>query len=161
MLLIHWSKQNNTGKILKNGITPSKRKTDEGVILKGVWCYPFSRNKSLNGNWRTTLKRSRRQYVNFNGFVFKLEPSDFPLYAGEFGSIRVMPKLHQYENYEHFLKDYGTDFSPQRLANERNEQTLNEGWLDLDDFEIILPNRIDPKRIIRVIKDREPRKKDS
>ena len=159
MLLIYWSKQNNTGKILKNGIGISKRNTEDNVILKGVWCYPFSRNKSLNNNWRYMLKTCRTEFANFNGFVFKLEPSDFPIYAGEFGSIRDDIESHKYDCYEDFVKAYGSELSPNSLSFERNERTLNEPWLDLDDFEIIVSNRITPSRIVKVIKDREPKKK--
>lgn len=37
---------------------------------------------------------------------------------------------------------------------EWDDNYLEEGWLDYPDFEIILPYRVEPKRIIKVLKDR-------
>ncbi|MGB1040215.1 MAG: hypothetical protein ACPGVD_05035, partial [Flavobacteriales bacterium] len=75
MLLIHWSKQNNSNDILNNGINPKRRKNREydEVGIKGVWCFPYTKNKTLNNNWKRNLKSWRKIRSNFNGFVFKLE----------------------------------------------------------------------------------------
>ena len=161
MLLIHWTKHKNTSDILKNGIRPKRRKSkdnsNEGI--KGVWCYPYTRNKSLNNNWKSNLKVWRQNVTNFNGIVFKLEDSDFPIYAGEFSSVGTFPERSIYQNKEAFLKVYGNDFSPKEIFFERNEKTLSEPWLDLEDFEVIIPNRIDSSRIVKVITDRNKLKK--
>ncbi len=57
MLLIHWSKHKNTTDILKNGIRPKKRKARDEYLesIKGVWSFPFTRNKTLNTNWKRNL----------------------------------------------------------------------------------------------------------
>jgi len=157
MLLIHWSKHKNTGDILKNGIRTKKRKLRDEFLedTKGVWCFPYTRNKSLNNNWKSNLKLWRQDLTNYNGFVFKLEDSDFPIYAGEFSTIASSPSESKYLNRESFLKDFGKYFSPKSLDFELNDKTINEGSLDYQDFEIILSNRISPKRIIKVLKDRK------
>ena len=160
MLLIHWTKHKNTTDILKNGIRPKRRKsrTQTKEEIKGIWCYPYTQNKSLNNNWKSNLKTWRQDLTNYNGIVFKLEDSDFPIYAGEFAVVGAFPKESIYQNKEAFLKVYGKDFSPKEMRDERNEKTLSEPWLDLEDFEIIIPNRIESNRIIKVIKDREKKK---
>ena len=109
MLLIHRSKHNNTGDILKNGIRPQKRKSlSEGVDdISGVWCFPFTRNKTLNNNWKSNLKVWRQDVTNF----------------------KSTPEL------------------------------LQEDGLFYMDFEIIIPEKIEPKRIIKVIKDRKTLKR--
>ncbi|WP_298903470.1 hypothetical protein [uncultured Psychroserpens sp.] len=157
MLLIHWTKHKNTSDILKNGIRPKRRTSelDEKKVIKGIWCYPFTRNKSLNNNWKSNLKVWRQDLSNFNGIVFKLEDSDFPIYAGEFAAVGSFPEKSKYSSKEEFSKVYGKYFSPKEYGFELNKETLEEGGLDYQDFEIIIPNRIDPKRIIKVIKDRK------
>ncbi|MDH4473774.1 MAG: hypothetical protein QE487_14310 [Fluviicola sp.] len=161
MLLIHWTKHKNTTDILKNGIRPRRRKSkynsNEGI--KGVWCYPYTRNKSLNNNWKSNLKVWRQDLTSYNGIVFKLEDSDFPIYAGEFAFVGAFPKKYIFQSKEAFLEVYGKDFSPKELFFERNEKTLSVPWLDHNDFEIIIPHRIDSSRIVKVIKDRKKLKK--
>jgi len=157
MLIIHWSKHKNTGDILKNGIRPKRRKSKiekENVDIKGVWCYPYTRHKNFNNNWKRNLKTWRQDVANFNGFVFKLEESDFPIYAGNFSLIGCFPKECVYSTYEEFINGYGKYFSPEQMSFELNEKNTEEGWLDYQDFEIIVPNGIDPKRIIKTLKDR-------
>ncbi|WP_298895708.1 hypothetical protein [uncultured Psychroserpens sp.] len=156
MLLIHWTKHNNTKDILKNGIHPVRRKSmsSEGDDIKGIWCYPFTRNKTLNNTWKSNLKVWRQDLTNFNGFVFRLEESDFPIYAGSFVGIAMFPEQSTFNSYEEFLKIFGEEFSPVSIAFERNKVTLETGTIDYGDFEIIIPNRIEPKRIKKVIKDR-------
>ena len=124
--------------------------------LKGVWCYPFTRNKVLNGNWKRNLKTWRNERTNFNGFVFRLTEHDFPLYAGEFGTIWFNTEGNLIETYPKFIELYGKYLSPQELLLEVNDKTKNEPSLDLDDFEIVLPNGVSSDRIIKVIKDRMP-----
>ena len=152
MLLIHWTKQNNTNDIKKNGIKPTRRKNkcyDENE-LKGVWCFPFTKDKTLNHNWKKNLKSWRKIKANYNGFVFKLEESDFPILAGDWFSIATSPSYHQFDSYAEFIKEYGQNFSGKE----------NKIQIDIDQFEIILPNKIDPERIVKILKDR-PSKKSS
>jgi len=92
MLLIHWSKHNKTNLILQNGITPSSKIfTASHKRIKGIWCFPYTRNKTLNTRWKSLLKKDKGS-SNYNGFVFKLETADFPIYAGDLGIIRFSPK---------------------------------------------------------------------
>ncbi len=149
MLLIHWTKQNNTNDIIKNGIKPNLRKNEDNPenSLKGVWCYPYTRTKTLNNHWKQVLKRSRKLNTNFNGFVFKLEEEDFPLYAGDFGLIRFYGDAFKINNYADFSKDYGHFFSEKQIHH-------NDAGIDYEDFEIIIPRRIEAKRIIKIIKER-------
>lgn len=158
MLLIHWTKQRNTGDILKNGIRPTKGKSssDDETAIKGVWCYPYTRHKSLNNNWKSNLKVWRQDVTNFNGIVFKLQPTDFPIYVGEFSLIRWFPETSCCKTYEEFENTYGKAFGPKKMSFEPNEEYL----VDYDDFEMILSQRIEPNRIIKVVKDRnKPDKK--
>ncbi len=157
MLVIHWSKHSNTDDILKNGIRPKVRKKGDAPNIKGVWCYPYTRNKTLNSNWKRNLKVWRGDNGNFNGFVFRLEESDFPIYAGSFVGIGAFPEKTVFDSYENFSKIYGKYFHPEELEIKR---TINDDdYLDYQDFELILHKRIDPSRIIKVIRDRTPGKK--
>ncbi len=155
MLLIHWSKNNNTSKILKNGISPSAGSKIGSKYLVGVWCFPFSRNKTLNTRWRSFLK-IEKEVANYNGYVFRLQPEDFPLYAGDFSAIRINPTSRLLTSQQELTKRYGHYFSPKSLSMEYDEHTESKGIPDYFDFEIIIPHRISPDRIIKVIKDREP-----
>lgn len=155
MLLIHWTKQQNTGDILKNGIRPTKRKSrsQDEIDIKGVWCYPYTRHKSLNNNWKSNLKVWRQDITNFNGLVFKLQPTDFPIYAGEFSLIGWTADTGRYKTYEEFENTYGRAFNPKKMSFEQNDEHL----VDYDDFEMVLSQRIEPHRIIKVVKDRKTR----
>jgi hypothetical protein len=159
MLLIHWTKHNNSGDIQKNGIRPTKRKSQsengDADFIKGVWCFPYTRNKSLNNNWKSNLKTWRQDVTNFNGFVFKLEESDFPIYAGDFSLIACFPDALKFNSYKEFKTTFGKFFSPQKMEFKLDEKNLEEGWIDYQDFEIIIPNKIEPKRIIKILKDRK------
>ena len=161
MLLIHWSKHNNTGDILKNGIRPHKRKSQSEDVgdISGVWCFPFTRNKTLNNNWKSNLKVWRQDVTNFNGFVFKLTEEDFPIYAGDFSFIACFPEESIFDSMDAFLDTYGKYFSPQQMSYELTKENLEKYWLDYQDFEIILPGKVEPKRIVKVIKDRKTLKK--
>jgi hypothetical protein len=148
MLLIHWSRQNNTNDIIKNGIRPKRRKNkdyDENH-LKGVWCFPYTRNNTLNNNWKRNLKTWNSINGNYNGFVFKLEDSDFPIYAGDWYVIAQGPKRNTFNSYFDFIEEYGKYFSDKNMQ-------LEEG-IDYRHFEIIIPNKIDSGRIVKIIKDR-------
>ncbi len=145
MLLIHWTPQNNTSDILANGIRPSLRQRD-GKRIRGVWCYPYTRNKVLNHLWKRQLKSWSRKHTNFNGFVFRLEPEDFPLYVGSFWASGTPTNSHV-----HSL----ADLEAQLKTFPGGREMIDEQEIDLSELEIILPHRITPDRIIKVIKDRE------
>lgn len=152
MLVIHWSKHNNTDDILKNGIRPKSRKKDNSKSIQGVWCYPYTRNKTLNNNWKRNLKAWRGDKGNFNGFVFKLKKEDFPIYAGSFAGIGLFHDKSYFESYEKFNAVYGRYFNPDKM--DQNLTNDSEDYLDYQDFELILNKRIEANRIIKVIKDR-------
>lgn len=156
MLLIHWTKQNNTNDIIKNGIKPTRRKNkdyDENQ-LKGVWCFPYTRHKTLNNNWKSNLKSWRNIKSNFNGFVFKLEETDFPIYAGDWFYIAQGPKFHKFACYSDFVNAYGKHFADDKMSLDVGD----ENQIGYQDFEIIIPNRIEAGRIVKVIKDRTIKK---
>lgn len=157
MLVIHWSRHNNTDDILKNGIRPKTRKKEGAPNIKGVWCYPYTRNKTLNSNWKRNLKAWRGDNGNFNGFVFKLEAGDFPIYAGDFVGIGTFPEKSIFDDYESFSKTYGKYFHPEEL--DKRNTSIDDDYIYYQDFELILNQRIDPSRIIKVIRDRTPDKK--
>jgi len=157
MLVIHWAKQNTTNIILANGIRPASRKdkeTGDPKNSKGVYVYPFSRNKTLIGNWRRNLKTWDTTLGNYNGFLFRLEPEDFPLLAGYWFFNRQEPEEAKIESMQELAKKYGDFFSGEILN--KSENGFNYNWTD---FEIILPHHIEARRIIKVIRDREPKKK--
>lgn len=154
MLVIHWSKHNRTDDILKNGIRLKTRKKDDSRSIKGVWCYPYTRNKTLNNKWKRNLKTWRGDNGNFNGFVFKLEKKDFPIDAGIFAGIGAFPDKSIFESYENFTAVYGRYFNPDKL--DKNSTNDNKDYLDYQDFELILSKRIQADRIIKVILDRTP-----
>ena len=159
MLLIHWSKHNNTSDIIKNGIKSIRRKNkdyDESE-LKGVWCFPYTRNKTYNNNWKTNLKSWRKIKTNFNGFVFKLEENDFPIYAGDWLYIAMKPDDHKFHTYSDFINKYGKYFSAENMNFEEGKSS-NQNDIDLNNFEIIIPNKIESGRIVKIIKDRPLKK---
>ncbi|GAB5408540.1 MAG: hypothetical protein BalsKO_09050 [Balneolaceae bacterium] len=88
-------------------------------------------------------------------FVFKLEEKDFPIYAGDWFSIAQGPNYHKFICYSEFIKEYGKYFGDKKMSLDANE----ESQIDYQDFEIIIPNRIEADRIIKVIKDRIIKKK--
>jgi hypothetical protein len=152
MLVIHWAKQNQTNTILSNGIRPSfRRRNGESKNSKGVYAFPFSRNKTLSGNWRRNLKTWDRKLGNFNGFVFRLAEDDFPLIAGYWFFNRSRFEDSSFSTMQELSEKYGDFFSGSIL--EPNSEGLYFNW---EDFEIIIPKLIEPKRILKVIRDREP-----
>ncbi len=157
MIVIHWAKQNKTNTILANGICPASRKnseTGEPKNAKGVYVYPFSRNKTLVGNWRRNLKTWDTTLGNYNGFLFRLEPDDFPMLAGYWFQNRVEPEEARIESLRELTEKWG-DFFSGEIVNKR-EDGFSFNWTD---FEIILPHNVEARRIIKVIKDREPKGK--
>jgi hypothetical protein len=158
MLVIHWAKQNKTNSILANGIRPACRKDKETGApknSKGVYVYPFSRHKTLRGNWRRNLKTWDTSLGNYNGFVFRLEPEDFPLTAGYWFSNRRENRRFTINSLQELTEQYG-DFFSGEIVN-ITEDGIPYNW---EDFEIILPHHIEARRLLKVIKDREPKRKD-
>ena len=147
MLVIHWAKQNKTGAILSNGIRPTSRRRDGKVInRKGVFVYPFSRNKTLTGNWRRNLKSWDSKLGNYNGFIFKLVDDDFPLIAGYWFFNRSEGHSSVISSLRDLADRYGDFFSGSIL------KPSPDGFdFDWEDFEIIIPQLIQPSRIIKVI----------
>ncbi|WP_418026450.1 hypothetical protein [Paenibacillus sp. JJ1722] len=75
MLVVHWSPVNYSKNILKNGIRKSRN---------GVYCFPLTGHIALDRWWMKALKRFRKDGKKYNGFVFRVEESDFPAYFGHF-----------------------------------------------------------------------------
>jgi hypothetical protein len=118
--------------------------------IKGLWCYPYTRNKTLNGQWKKNLKSWERRTTNFNGIVFRLTKEDFPLYAGEFlatgeGDQALVKDMSE-------LKELMIKFPTNSVVD--NDQLQ----IDTDEFEIVLTNKVKPERIIKIIKDRTGKK---
>jgi len=154
MLVIHWARQNKTSAILANGIRPAARKggaSGAAINSKGVYVYPFSRNKTLIGNWRRNLKTWDNSLGNYNGFVFRLEPEDFPLLAGLWWGIRMDTEYARVASMPEMAERCGDHFSG-AIADKASPDRWKE-------FEIIVPRHVDRRRIIKVIRDREPRLK--
>ena len=154
MLVVHWTKQNLTGEVLANGIRPSSRLLppdfhDYRTNPKGVYVYPFSRNKTQVGIWRSQLKTWGEKPANFNGFVFRLVPEDCPLIVGYWFINRNRPRESVVTSLGELTSLYKEFFTGEIVNSEYN-------WTD---FEIIVPRRIGPKRILRILKDREPKKR--
>ena len=151
MLVIHWAKHNKSSTILKSGIRPTSRKLiSGGTNLRGVYVYPFSRNKTLSANWKRNLKVWDRKLGNYNGFIFKLSDTDFPLYAGYWFFNRANDDEATIKNKDELRLKYGEFFSGEIVNLVENGISYN--WAD---FEIIIPHRITPSRIIKILKDRE------
>ncbi len=154
MLVIHWAKHNLTSRILKYGIRPCFRRGSVGRRNpKGVYVYPFSRSSTLNSNWRRNLKVWDRRLGNFNVFVLRLVPEDFPVLAGYWFFNRSDPDEGIIETLDELSDRYGEFFSAEIVNMRENGVPYN--W---NDFEIIIPRRIAPSRFIKVLKDRPPKK---
>lgn len=153
MLVIHWAKHNNTSAILANGIRPSSAARRMGTRNpKGVYVYPYSRNKTLAGNWRRNLKNAVGRLGNYNGFIFRLEQEDFPLIAGYWFLNREHTEQCTVHSMEALSALYSDFFSGKILRPDTDGIPYN--WTD---FEIILPTHVAARRIMTVVKDREPR----
>ncbi len=162
MLVIHWTKHNKIKDIISKGLRQSTRTEisrwvdqsgelkEEKNKIKGLWCYPYTRNKTLNNQWKRNLKTWERQNTNFNGIVFRLTKNDFPLYAGPFiatgrGEQALMKSMDD-------LKKIMTKFPTKKTQDQHDNE------IDTDEFEIILLNKVTSDRIIKIIKDREKKK---
>ena len=156
MLLIHWTKHNQLEAILKNGITPKTRKTSNSDNdIKGIWCYPFTRNKTLNNNWKRNLKIWRQDITNFNGVIFKLSKADFPIWAGEFAAVGAFSPQCKFDDYDKFISVHGRHFDPQIIDSDNYDPYDSDSdILDYQDFEIVISKPVSPKRIKKIIKDR-------
>lgn len=180
MLVVHWSPVKNTKKILKNGITKSK---------KGVFCFPLTGHKSLDRWWiyffNQCFVRQRKEY---NGIVFRIDESDFPVSFGSWVWRDFTKKIkfdiknekqlaqqfketllfrigeaiaynspscneiHSKENVHELFLKMGEDAvaqDPKLWVDKLND--LDFMTYTFDDYEIILPNSIPAKRIIKVI----------
>lgn len=151
MLVIHWAKHNKTSAILANGIRPALRRRDAEIVNpKGVYVYPYSRNKTLAGNWRRNLKIWSARQGNYNGFVFRLAREDFPLIAGYWLFSRAQQcTVRSLDELSALYSDF---FSGKILTPASDGIPYN--WAD---FEIIIPAHIAARRIMTIIKDREPK----
>ena len=174
MLVIHWTKQNRTGSLLKNGIVPNcrqRRPGGEPINVKGVYVFPFTRNKVIQTHWKRFLKQDGIR-GNYNGLVFRLEKDDFPVVAGDWFLNRHNTREYTFESLQQMLKVWGETIAteaaatqidvPKELYEQEFTSPENGDWswfmLDIKCFEMIIPRVIASKRIIKVIKDREPKK---
>ncbi len=148
MLVIHWSKHNLTSRILKNGI----RLSEWHGKNRGVYVYPMTPHSTLNRNWQHNLKVWNNRLGNYNGFVFRLTQKDFPVRASVWALLRSAPEKYIFHSLKELTAFYDYFFS---MISEKQEDLPFYLW---DDFEIIIPRRIPPCRIKKVIRDREPGK---
>lgn len=160
MLVIHWAKHNRTSDIKANGLRQSTRTrvsisvdksgqlTESKKKIKGLWCYPYTRNKTLNNQWKRNLKTWDKKHTNFNGIVFRLTKDDFPLYAGSFVATAIGDQalMRNMDELKRLLENFPT------------KATSDKDGIDTDDFEIVLISKVKPDRIIKVIKDRPGKK---
>jgi hypothetical protein len=119
----------------------------------GVYVYPFSTFSTLVGNWRRNLKAWDHKLGNYNGFIFRLAPDDFPLIAGYCFFNRSETERCTVRSLEELSSLYG-DFFSGDIAN-KSEDGIPYNWAD---FEIVIPRRIEPSRIMKVVRDRPPKK---
>lgn len=159
----------------------------EHLWLEGVWCYPFSASTHRNRTWLRNLRGGGRPRCNFNGFVFRLDKQDFPLIAGQWFTNKNNPKAARCRSSEDLARRFGKMLAMpviNRLPAKRKPSrptlfldafcdadgqptgilTADEipaehadSWRE-DFFELIIPHRIHPSRIVKVIKSREPKK---
>jgi hypothetical protein len=160
MLVIHWAPHNRTGQILKSGIRPAARRLggswqEEGLHKnsKGVYCFPYGRNKTLNGTWRRQLKTWDKSLGNYNGFVFRLVDSDFPVLAGHWFDIRWRPDWNVINDSVKLAEQFGYLWS-EAISPTRYQHPANADCSG--DFEVIVLRRITPDRILQVHRDRAP-----
>lgn len=165
MLVIHWAKQNQTHRILKDGIRPTCRRRrplfqpgpKQQINAKGVYVFPYSGNSVVNSTWRRQLKKWSNRHANMNGFVFRLEEGDFPLYASDWESNRAAftsPGNRELQEYTMF------DSLGQLAARYGKEYFTDEGdRCAYDDFEMIIPRHVAANRIIKVIRERSRAKR--
>jgi hypothetical protein len=176
MLAIHWTPVANTKKILRCGITKSK---------KGLYCFPLTGNHQVD-RWWVKFFNTVRAKKKYNGIVFKISKKDLPAYFGHWigattrdpfdKPILTMKELKdEYRNNilfrvgEYFLYQKGepsaaADFAHnfvdiakseikendkvKRLAHDLNIKTFA-----LEDIQIVLSSSVSADRIVKVISD--------
>lgn len=136
MLVIHWTKHNLTTRILRQGLHRVRSHRREGVFV-----FPYSPHSTLNKNWRAILKAGKQRRGDYNGFIFRLMPSDFPVLFGIWPAGQTVYTLKELTNI------FGGMLSGKPVSK-----------ADWAEFEIIVPKKIHHSRIIRVVSERPPRK---
>ena len=171
MLVIHWTRQNATGAILKCGIRPTRRVLrhwswqEAGIERnpRGVYCYPYSRNRVSTGTWRRQLKTWDKRLGNYNGVVFRLDEGDFPLHAGHWRDTRFDPDVALVKDARHlaaFIQNYSAAETTSSDESSGTGSPLGPmGGAIGGDFEIVVPRVVSSNRILRVLRDRPPKRR--
>jgi hypothetical protein len=175
MLAIHWTPVANTKRILRTGITKSK---------KGLYCFPMTGNLQVDRWWVKffNMARGRKKY---NGIVFRISKEDLPAYFGHWigattknifdKPILTMKELRdEYTNNilfrigeylfqkseltttEEFVLDFIDIAKPQIESNEKVKRLLHDidiKVFSLEDIQIVLSGSVSADRIVRVISD--------
>jgi hypothetical protein len=175
MLAIHWTPVANTKRILRTGITKSK---------KGLYCFPVTGNLQVDRWWVKffNMARGRKKY---NGIVFRISKEDLPAYFGHWigattknifdKPILTMKELRdEYTNNilfrigeylfqkseltttEEFVLDFIDIAKPQIESNEKVKRLLHDidiKVFSLEDIQIVLSGSVSADRIVRVISD--------
>lgn len=176
MLAIHWTPVANTKKIIRTGITKSK---------KGLYCFPLTGNHQVDRWWVKffNMVRAKKRY---NGIVFKISKQDLPAYFGYWigatsrdtfdKPILTVKELRDaYRNTILFrigkyllhqkgelltAADFARDFvdiaKREIRGNEKTKRLLHD--LDiktfaLEDIQIVLSSSVSADRIVKVISD--------
>lgn len=149
MYVVHWTHHSHVDRITRTGLTPQRRELIGGTKISGIWVFPYGFNRTVNANWRKTLKQHRPG--NYNGIVFRLTPDDFPLWAGDF-----IDETHPMTASARCTT----------LKQLHGRVPTNAAQLDCEEmvsscaywsFEIILTRRVSRSRIERILKDRPGR----
>ena len=141
MLVVHWTKHNRIGRVLKTGLAPQTKKLWSGEMVRGIWVYPFIGNSNSDGTWRRILK-PHRGGANMNGIVFRLCEADFPCFAGSCLDTHYQEPHTEIESQKEL----------NNLLGIRASRSIPDAeW----EYEIILLNRVSRKRFIKTLKDRD------
>jgi len=175
MLAIHWTPVANTKRILRTGITKSK---------KGLYCFPLTGNKTIDRWWVNffNVVRARKKY---NGIVFRISKKDLPAYFGHWIGATSRDTFNKPILSVKELRDEYSDNLlfrvAERLVFEQEIPTTSElayqlvevakqqirgdekakkllhdlsiKTFALEDIQIVLSNSISPDRIVKVISD--------
>lgn len=134
-------------------------------------CFPLLVTKSF----RLTGKDFSNEMAkrgNYNGFVFRLVPDDFPVVAGDWFLNRYNTPDYTFGNRKQMLEVWGETIAteaaatqipiPKELYEDEFTSPVDGDWswfiIDIKCFEIIIPRAIMPNRILKIVKDREPKK---
>jgi hypothetical protein len=172
MLAIHWTPVANTKKILKTGITKSK---------KGLYCFPLTGNNQVDRWWVKffNMVRGKKKY---NGIIFRISKNDLPAYFGPwmgatsrdtFDKPILTIKELRAEYRDNILFRIGGHFLHEKAelptvadfvdiarreikGNEKMRRLLHD--LDikafaLEDIQIVLSSSVSADRIVKVISD--------